>query len=218
MNRFVSRRRVSSSGARRIDDGCTVASTSGASGDATNAPRCAVTLNCRPSSACAAVAPRQTIARGLTSAISVSSHGRQAAISRGVRLLVDAPLAARLPLEVLHDVGDVDGGAIDAGLRERAVEQLAGRADERMAGEIFRVARLLADQHQLGACAALRRTPSASRASRDRSAWQSFARRRARVRSVGRDRESRSAAALAVCGIAARRVRRAFRLAARDAR
>ena len=34
-----------------------------------------------PSSACAAVAPRQTSTRGLTSAISVSSHGRQAAIS-----------------------------------------------------------------------------------------------------------------------------------------
>ena len=51
----------------------------------------------------------------------------------GVRLLVDAPLAARLPLEVLDDVGDVDRCAVDAGVLERAVEQLAGRADERMA-------------------------------------------------------------------------------------
>ena len=36
---------------------------------------------------------------------------------------------------------------VDAGLREGAVEQLAGRADERAAGEILLVARLLADEH-----------------------------------------------------------------------
>ena len=74
----------------------------------TNRRDAAVTLNGLPSSACAAVAPRQTMTRGLTSAISVSSHGRQAAISPRVRLLVDPALAARLPLEVLDDVGDVD--------------------------------------------------------------------------------------------------------------
>ena len=115
-----------------------------------NVPRCAVTLNCRPSSACAAVAPRQTMARGLTSAISVSSQGRHAAISAGVRFLVDAPLPARFPLEVFHDVRDVDAGSIDAGVRERTVQQLAGGPDKRMARQVFLIARLLADEHQLG--------------------------------------------------------------------
>src|SRR5581483_5725678 len=73
---------------------------------------------------------------------------------RRVRFLVNAALAARLPFEMLDDVGDVDRRAIDAGVDERAIEQLAGRADERVAGEVFLIARLLADQHQLGlACA-----------------------------------------------------------------
>ena len=66
----------------------------------------------------------------------------------GVRLLVDAPLAARLPLEVLDDVGDVDLRAVDPRLRERPIEQRAGRTDERMAAQILGVARLLADEHQ----------------------------------------------------------------------
>ena len=112
------------------------------------APRCAVTLNCLPSSACAAVAPRQMIARGFTSWISVSSHGRHAAISEALGLLVDAALAARLPLEVLHHIGDVDGRAIDPSFGERLVEQLPGRADERMTGQVFLIAGLLADEHQ----------------------------------------------------------------------
>src|SRR5438093_2038706 len=67
----------------------------------------------------------------------------------GVRFLVNASLAARLPLEVLDDVGDVDRGAIDAGVLERAIEQLAGRSDERMSREVFGIARLLADEHEL---------------------------------------------------------------------
>src|SRR4029079_1536941 len=37
---------------------------------------------------------------------------------RSVRLRVDAPLAARLPLEVLHDVGDIDEFPVDPGLVE----------------------------------------------------------------------------------------------------
>src|SRR5438045_3579111 len=48
---------------------------------------------------------------------------------------------------MLHDVGDVHDSAIDPRLLERAIEQLAGGADERMTGEILLVARLLADQH-----------------------------------------------------------------------
>src|SRR5436190_902827 len=68
----------------------------------------------------------------------------------GIRFLVDAPLSSRLPLEVFHDVRHVDGTAIDASLLQRAVEQLPGWTDERTTSEIFGVARLLADQHQLG--------------------------------------------------------------------
>jgi len=63
--------------------------------------------------------------------ISASSHGRQAAISAAVRLGVNPPLAARLPLEVLHRVGDVGLTPIDTGFLEGAIEQLAGRPDER---------------------------------------------------------------------------------------
>src|SRR5207248_7188824 len=66
-----------------------------------------------------------------------------------VRLLVDAALAARLPLEVLDDVGHVDGRSIDARFTERAIEQLARRSDERVPAQVFVVPRLLADEHQL---------------------------------------------------------------------
>src|SRR5262249_46373801 len=70
---------------------------------------------------------------------------------RSVRLLVNPPLPARFPFEMLYDIGDVDTVAIDARLLERTVEQAAGRTHERPTGQIFGVARLLADQHQLGA-------------------------------------------------------------------
>src|ERR1043166_5531854 len=81
MKRFVSRCRASSLGARRIDDGWTVAVTSGASGDFTNCARWIETRNFGPITACAAVEPRQTIAFGLTTEISEWSQGRHAAIS-----------------------------------------------------------------------------------------------------------------------------------------
>src|SRR4051812_615678 len=67
-----------------------------------------------------------------------------------VRLVVDAPLALRDPLEVLHHVGHVAERAIDARFRQRLVEQAPGRPDERLARQIFLVARLLADEHDLG--------------------------------------------------------------------
>jgi len=68
-----------------------------------------------------------------------------------VRLLVDAPLAAlarRDPLEVLHGVGHVRLPAIDARRGERRRQQLARRADERVALPVLLIARLLADQEQ----------------------------------------------------------------------
>src|SRR5438034_9550990 len=66
MKRAVSSRRASSLGARRMDDGWTVAVTSGASGDFTNVARCVETLNFGPMTACAAGDPGQVIGRGLS--------------------------------------------------------------------------------------------------------------------------------------------------------
>src|SRR5688500_1033942 len=66
---------------------------------------------------------------------------------RRARLLVDAPLPSRLPLEMLHRVGDIDLVARDAGVRERLVEHRAGGADKRLALPILLIARLLADEH-----------------------------------------------------------------------
>jgi hypothetical protein len=51
---------------------------------------------------------------------------------------------------VLHDVRDEDALAVDACLVESPVEQLTGRAHERLAGEILAIARLLADEHDAG--------------------------------------------------------------------
>ena len=51
---------------------------------------------------------------------------------------------------MFYRVGDVDLLAVDAHFLQRAVEHLPCRSDERFAGEVFLVAGLLADQHQLG--------------------------------------------------------------------
>ena len=96
-------------------------------------PRCAVTLKPRPRSACAAVAPRHTTARGRTTAISAVEPGLAGAHLAGVRLLVDAPLPPRLPLEVLHGVGDVDRAPVDARPR-RARDRGGVRPGRRTAG------------------------------------------------------------------------------------
>src|SRR6266850_6534614 len=92
--------------------------------------------------------PEQGLRRGRAEAnhglrlddVELGLQPRQArADLRLVGLGVDAPLPARLPLEVLHHVGDVDVAAVDAGLGQRAVEQLAGGPDERTPGEVFLV-------------------------------------------------------------------------------
>src|SRR5690348_8252165 len=82
-------------------------------------------------------------------------HERELAVEPGaaggdlgsVRLVVDAPLAARTPLEVLDGVRHIDVVACDAGGLERLVEHVARRTDERMTGDVFLVSRLFADQH-----------------------------------------------------------------------
>src|SRR3546814_12890584 len=62
---------------------------------------------------------------------------------------MQALLAARDPTEVLHRVGHEDPLAVDAGVGQRAPQQLAGRADEGMALDVLAVARLLANQHDV---------------------------------------------------------------------
>jgi hypothetical protein len=79
------------------------------------------------------------------------------------RPLVHAPLAAQPVLEVLDRVSHVDPSALDPRGDERLIEQLAGGADERPAGQIFRVAGLLADEHHRCVGRVLARTRSGSR-------------------------------------------------------
>ena len=62
---------------------------------------------------------------------------------------MNAPLAARFPLEVLHDIGDVNFAAIDASLLERSIENCTRRPHKRAAFKIFFVSRLLAHKHHV---------------------------------------------------------------------
>ena len=119
-----------------------------AAGRAMSRPRLALMASALRISPRAAVAPSATATAGRTTSSSLSSHQRQASISLVSGFLCSAPLAARLVLEVLHGVGDVDVRAVDARRLERAVEHLARGADEGAPGKILLVARLLADQHQ----------------------------------------------------------------------
>jgi hypothetical protein len=68
---------------------------------------------------------------------------------------VQPPLPALLEFEMLHGVGDEDLAAVEPRLLDGTVEHAPGRADKRLAFEVFLVARLLADQHQPGARGAL---------------------------------------------------------------
>jgi len=63
---------------------------------------------------------------------------------------VQPPFAAHLVLEAFHRIGDVGLAARNPGLLQCAVEQTTGGADERLAGDVLLVARLLADQHHRG--------------------------------------------------------------------
>ena len=74
-----------------------------------------------------------------------------------VRPLVQPALAAHLMLEMLDRIGDESLLAGNAGVLERGIEDAAGRADERLAGEVFLVARLFADQHEIGPARAFAR-------------------------------------------------------------
>ena len=126
----------------------------------------ASTRTSRPSSAWAAVAPRQT---------STSGRRRRARLEprpagrdlTPARLLVDAPLAARLPLEVLDDDSSGRRRRLhDPRFGERLAEKAAGGADERPAREVLAIARLLADEHRAAPASGPRRTRSACPSSR----------------------------------------------------
>ena len=124
---------LSSSGNRSRNDGCTVANP----GSSPNAigPRSRVTDTAR----CASAFARRASERDHEPRLHRRDFALEPPAARGdlarIRLLVDAPFSARLILEVLHRIGDVKRGAIETGLGDRAIEQLAGRADERPARE-----------------------------------------------------------------------------------
>ena len=59
-------------------------------------------------------------------------------------------LPPRLPVEVLHNIREVDVVAWDAGFRKRSVQQRSGRSDEGTAAEILAIPGLLTDQHDRG--------------------------------------------------------------------
>ena len=85
-----------------------------------------------------------------------------------IRLLVNSTLAARLPFEVLHRVGDVGLLAIDTRLDQRLIEQRAGRTDERLAFKSSLSPGCSPDEHHLGMTRYLRQRPSAFRATTGR--------------------------------------------------
>jgi len=61
--------------------------------------------------------------------------------------LMQTDFAARHEFEMFDRPGDVDFASVDAGLDQGAVEHMPRRTDERLAGEVFLVAGLLANQH-----------------------------------------------------------------------
>src|SRR4029077_7172240 len=70
----------------------------------------------------------------------------------GIGPLVQAQLAARLGLEVLDGVGEIERPLLKPRLLQSAVEQLPGGTHERHALQILLQTRLLTDQHDLRAC------------------------------------------------------------------
>lgn len=63
-------------------------------------------------------------------------------------VLVQPRFAARLVLEMLDRVGEIERAPVEPRLSQRLVEPLARRPDERLAGQVFLRAGLLADQHR----------------------------------------------------------------------
>lgn len=62
---------------------------------------------------------------------------------------MEAALAVRFPLEMLHGVGDVNFIALDPRILERAIKDFASRPDKRLSSEVLLVARLLTQEQLL---------------------------------------------------------------------
>lgn len=92
------------------------------------------------STACDDGLPRHTSTSGSTSSICRLMKGRQDLGFLRRRIAI----AGRPPR---NHVGDVGGGAIEADGTQHQVEQFAGTADERQAGEVFVAAGCFADEH-----------------------------------------------------------------------
>jgi hypothetical protein len=69
---------------------------------------------------------------------------------KGVWLLMQPNLAARFPFEMLHSVGDVHIGSIDACRLEAFIKQLTGWPDERLPLLVFAIAGLFPHQENSG--------------------------------------------------------------------
>src|SRR5439155_17707427 len=69
--------------------------------------------------------------------------------------LVQPPLASHLMLEMFHRIGDENLRARNSCIFQCPAETAPRRADKRLAGEIFLVTRLLADEHEVGRPASL---------------------------------------------------------------
>lgn len=86
-------------------------------------PRCSVTRNSLPRSACAAVAPSATITRGFTTRID--------------------------ELELLDRIGDVHPRAVDSSLQHRRIEQLPGGTDKEVSCSVLQVTGSLTYKHDV---------------------------------------------------------------------
>src|SRR5262249_12681985 len=75
----------------------------------------------------------------------------------GVGRLGQTALLAHLVLEMLNGIGYENLRARNSRLRQGAVEDPPGRADERLAAEVLLVAGLFADEHDVSGSAALAR-------------------------------------------------------------
>src|SRR3954469_22248970 len=73
----------------------------------------------------------------------------------GIGFFVNLTLATRRPFEMFDDVRNVRFVAIDACFFESLVEHTSRRSDEGMACLVLFIARLLADEHNLGRSLAL---------------------------------------------------------------
>jgi hypothetical protein len=139
----------SSSGTRKIADGCSVAMILPATSDRSTSPRCCVNRNVGPSNVWAAVAPSATINDGFTTASSASQPrtARAYLVHFGGR--VNAASPALHELEMFDRIGNVDCIGIDARSGHAFMQHASRRTHEWMPLQILAIAGLLPDENQL---------------------------------------------------------------------